>query len=253
MVNVAQAWAERYHQKFPAIEIHVSGGGSGVGIASLINGVADLANSSREMKAKERQAIEANTGKKPLEFIVGSDALAIYVHKDNPLESISLEELAEIYGDNGTITTWSQLGVLLAGCESGSIIRVSRQNNSGTYVYFREAVLRNQRELKLGSIDQSGSKDVVALVANTPCAIGYSGMGYATEKVKMLRIAPNQGAPGIAPTVDNAKSGAYPIARPLLIYTAGEPTGVLKDYLHWIMSEEGQKIVLDMGYIPVKS
>jgi phosphate transport system substrate-binding protein len=205
------------------------------------------------MKAKERQAIEANTGKKPLEFIVGRDALAVYVHKDNPLESISLEELAEIYGENGTITTWSQLGVLLAVCESGNIIRVSRQNNSGTYVYFREAVLRNQRELKLGSIDQSGSKDVVALVANTPCAIGYSGMGYATKKVKMLRIAPKQGAPGIAPTVDNAKSGAYPIARPLLIYTAGEPTGILKDYLHWIMSEEGQKIVLDMGYIPVKS
>ena len=253
MVNVAQAWAERYHQKFPAIEIHVSGGGSGVGIASLINGVADLANSSREMKAKERQAIEANRGKKPLEFIVGSDALAVYVHKDNPLESISLEELAEIYGDNGTITTWSQLGVLLAACESGNIIRVSRQNNSGTYVYFRETVLGNQRELKLGSIDQSGSKDVVALVANTPCAIGYSGMGYATEKVKMLQIAPKKGAPGIAPTVDNAKSRAYPIARPLLIYTAGEPTGVIKDYLHWIMSEEGQQIVLDMGYIPVKS
>jgi phosphate transport system substrate-binding protein len=197
--------------------------------------------------------MESNTGKKPVEFVVGRDALAVYVHKDNPLESISLEELAEVYGEDGSITKWSQLGVQIATCRSEDITRVSRQNNSGTYVYFREAVLGNRRDLKLGSIDQSGSKDVVALVANTPCAIGYSGMGYATDKVKMLKVALQKGAPGIAPTVDNARSGAYPIARPLLIYTAGEPSGIVKDFLNWIMSEEGQQIVLDMGYIPAQS
>lgn len=251
MVNLAQAWAERYHQQFPEIEIQVSGGGSGVGIASLINGVATMANASRKMKAKEYKAVEANTGKKAVEFIVGRDALGVYVHKDNPIASISLEELAEIYGEGATITKWSQLGVQHPACESDTITRVSRQNNSGTYVYFREAVLGKKRDFKLGSIDQSGSKDVVALVSSTPCAIGYSGMGYVTSGVRMLPVSAQKGQPGTPPTVESASSGAYPISRPLHIYTVGEPTGLVKQYLDWILSENGQKIVLEMGYVPV--
>ncbi len=250
MVNLAQAWAERYSEKNPNVQVQVSGGGSGVGIASLINGVVDIANASRKMKDKEVALMKDGTGKDAVEFVVGQDALAIYVHKDNPIESISLEELADIYGDGGATTTWGQLGVENTGCNSGEITRVSRQNNSGTYVYFREAVL-DKNDFKLGSIDQSGSKDVVSLVSTTPCAIGYSGMGYATDDVKMVPVSKVKGEAGVAPTVENAASGAYPIARPLLIYTAGEPTGAVKEYLDWILSPEGQQIVLEMGYVPL--
>ena len=139
------------------------------------------------------------------------------------------------------------------GASSDKIVRVSRQNNSGTYVYFREAVLGKSREYKLGSIDQSGSKDVVSLVSKTPLAIGYSGMAYATPEVKMLKISRKKGEPGVEPTVANAQDGSYPIARPLIIYTSGEPTGPIKAYIDWIMSEEGQKIVAEIGYVPVKA
>lgn len=251
MVNLAQAWAEEYSKIHPDVSIQVSGGGSGVGIASLIDGVADMANASRKMKEKELKRAEQNTGQRPVEFVVGLDALAIYVHNDNPMETISLEELAEIYGDGGAVTTWKQLDVDNSGCASDEITRVSRQNNSGTYYYFREAVLGKGRDFKLGSIDQSGSKDVVALVSQTPCAIGYSGMGYKTDDVKWLTVAGKKGEAGVEPSVASSKDGSYPIARPLLIYTKGEPTGAIKEYLDWIMSPAGQKVVLDLGYVPV--
>jgi len=144
----------------------------------------------------------------------------------------------------------------LAGCGSGgndTITRVSRQNNSGTYVYFRETVLGKDREYKLGSVDQSGSKDVVALVAKTPSAVGYSGMGYATAGVKMLKLSRKKGEPPVAPSVANAKNGTYPLARPLQIYTIGEPTGAVKAYLDWIHSAEGQQVVAQIGYVPIEA
>ncbi|MDP7014769.1 MAG: PstS family phosphate ABC transporter substrate-binding protein [Pirellulaceae bacterium] len=253
MVNLAQAWAEEYNKTHPDVSIQVSGGGSGVGIASLIDGGVDIANTSRKMKEEELQRAETNTGKRPQEVVVGLDALAVYVHKDNPLESISIPELAEIYGDVGKTKTWSALGVNHAGCKSDKITRVSRQSNSGTYHYFREAVLGDARDFKLGSIDQSGSKDVVALVSRTPCAMGYSGMGYKTDDIKWVKVAAEDGQPGVAPSVDSASDGSYPIARPLQIYTLGEPTGLLKEYIDWIMSDAGRKIVLDLGYVPIES
>ena len=251
MINLAQAWAEEYNKIHPEVSIQVSGGGSGVGIASLIEGMSDMANASRKMKDKELSRAEQNTGKKPQEIVVAMDALAVYIHKDNPLQSISLEELAEIYGEGGETTRWKQLGVSNVACTSDEITRVSRQNNSGTYHYFRQAVLGDKRDYKLGSIDQSGSKDVVALVSRTPCAIGYSGMGYCTDEVKWLKISDKKGESGIEPSVASAADGTYPIARPLQIYTLGEPTGALKDYIDWILSSEGQQIVLDLGYVPV--
>lgn len=251
MVNLAQAWAEQYNKINPSMSIQVSGGGSGVGIASLIDGVTDMADASRKMKDSEKDRAKENTGKRPLEFIVALDALAVYVHKDNPIDTISIEELAEVYGDGGEITEWKQLGVKNVGCQSDEITRISRQNNSGTYFYFREAVLGEDRDYKLGSIDQSGSKDVIALVSRTPCAIGYSGMGYKTDEVKWLKISKVKGEEGIAPSVESASDNSYPIARPLHIYTLGEPTGAIKEYLDWIMSPKGQQIVLDMGYVPV--
>jgi phosphate transport system substrate-binding protein len=250
MVNVAQAWAEEYHKKAPAISVQVLGGGSGVGIASLISGNCDLANTSRKMNANELKRTKAKRGIDALEFVVGYDALAVYVHKDNPLEEISLAQLAEIYGEGGKITKWSEMGVKVPA-HSDEIIRVSRQNSSGTYAYFREIVLGSHRDYKLRSIDQSGSKDVVALVGKTPGAIGYSGMGYKTPDVKMLKISKAPGQPAIAPTLENAKQGLYPITRPLQIYSAGEPTGATKQYLDWIMSPDGQQIVKELGYIPL--
>jgi phosphate transport system substrate-binding protein len=251
MVNLAQAWAEEYNKSHPEISVQVSGGGSGVGIASLIEQVTDLANASRDMKSKEYQLAEQNTGKKVRQYTVALDALAIYVHKQNPLNAITIEELAEIYGEEGKITKWSQLGVQNTGCKSDEITRVSRQNNSGTYHYFREAVLGLEREFKLGSIDQSGSKDLVALVGSTPCAIGFSGMGYHTEDSKWLRIAINKGDEGIEPSIAAVNDKSYPLARPLYVYVLGEPSGPTKDYLEWILSPAGQQIVAELGYVPV--
>ncbi len=250
MVNVAQAWAEQYHREHPNIRIQVLGGGSGVGIASLIDGNCDLANTSRKMKKDEIEAARKNRGGDPKEIVVGYDALAIYVHKRNPLDSISLEELADLYGEDGQITRWSQLGVPAGTLGTDQITRINRQSGSGTYSYFREAVLGKGKDLKLASIDANGSKDAVSLVSRTPSAIGYSGMGYATDDVKTLRVSKRRGDPGVAPTVENACNGSYPITRPLQIYVIGEPAGLVKDYLNWILSPEGQKIVVELGYVP---
>ena len=249
MVNLAQAWAETYAKKHPDVSIQVAGGGSGVGIAGLIDNVVDIATSSRQMSEKEIGKAKTSGGE-PKEFIVGQDALAVYVHKDNPMEAISIEELAEIYGDGGKTEKWSDLGVDNKACDAGKIVRVSRQNNSGTYVYFRETVVGEKRDFKDGSIDQNGSKDVVTLVGKTGCAIGYSGMAYATPDVKMLKISKKKGEAAIAPTVENAANHTYPISRPLFLYTRGEPKGVVKEFIDWCLAEEGQKVVADIGYVP---
>ena len=253
MVNLAQAWAESYASLEQKISVEVSGGGSGTGIAALINGTVDIANCSRSMKPSEIEKAVQNTGKEPKEFIVGFDALAVYVHKENPLEKISLQQLADIYGEQGQMTTWSKLDIQYAACKSDEIIRVSRQSNSGTYVYFREAILGKTGDFKLGSRDLHGSKDVVELVANTPCAIGYSGMGYATDHVKMLKVSKKDGEQAAGPSVENTLNGTYPIARPLYIYSLGEPSGDIKKYLDWILSEAGQSIVSKSGYVPVET
>lgn len=250
MLDVAQAWAERYQTVNPASAVAVSGGGSGTGIASMINGTVDIANSSREMTAEEIEAARAN-GNDPIEHIVGYDALAVFLHRDNPIASFTLAQLAEIYAEGGTATSWSDFGVTVPGCGSGEIIRVSRQNSSGTYAYFQEAAL-GEREFKLGARSMNGSSEVVDLVANTPCAIGYSGLAYATEGVKMPCIAAAEGASCVTPSVATASDRSYPIARPLFMYTAGQPEGAVADYLAWINSDEGQCLLLDIGYAPFR-
>jgi phosphate transport system substrate-binding protein len=250
MVNVAQAWAEEYKKAVPGVDVEVSGGGSGVGIAALIKGTVDIANSSRNMKAEEIEQAKKNTGKTPKEIIVGYDALAVYVHKDNPLEEITDEQLAQIYAEGGTITKWSQLGVQIPG-GNDEIIRISRQSSSGTYEFFREHVL-NKKDFKLGSRDMNGSKEVVELCGSTTGAIGYSGMGYNEPgKVKMLKVAAKAGETAYPPTVDNVLNKHYPLARSLLIYTLGEPEGEVKNYIDWILSGSGQKVVAETGYVPL--
>jgi phosphate transport system substrate-binding protein len=202
------------------------------------------------MKPQEIEDAKRNTGKEPREFVVGYDALAVYVHKDNPLDEIALAQLAQVFEEGGNITRWSQLGVKIPGASDDTIVRVSRQSSSGTYEFFREHVLGN-KDFKLGSRDLNGSKEVVELVGSTKTAIGYSGMGYATDAVKMLRLAPKEGAPSVAPTLENTLSRAYPLARSLQVYTLGEPEGAVKAYIDWILTEAGQKIVAETGYVPL--
>jgi phosphate transport system substrate-binding protein len=248
LVNVAQAWAEAYQTVNPAVVVAVSGGGSGTGIAALINGTVDLANASRAIKDKELKLAQDN-GQDPIQHVVGFDALAVYLHPDNPIDTLSLEQLAEIYADGGSYLNWTDLGVEVPGCQDQEIVVVSRQNNSGTYAYFREAVL-GDADFKLGTRDMHGSKDVVDLVENTPCAIGYSGLAYATEHVKLVCVALETGGGCVNPSVATAVDNSYPIARPLFMYTNGIPAGYVGDYLSWIMSNEGQCIILNKGYAP---
>ena len=217
----------------------------------MINGTVDIANASRKMKDKEIQMARDN-GIEPVEHVVGFDALAVFLHPNNPIDTLSLTQLAQIYGEGGAYESWSDLGVTVPGCDSDEIVRVSRQNNSGTYVYFKEAVLGKDNEYKLGSRDLHGSKDVVDLVENTPCAIGYSGLAYANDHTKLACIEKEEGQPCVLPSVDTAIDGTYSIARPLFMYTSGEPEGTVKAYLDWIMSDTGQCIILDKGYAPVR-
>lgn len=252
MVNLAQAWAEEYKKVVPAVSVEISGGGSGVGIAALIKGTVDMATCSRNMKPSEMEQARKNTGKEPTDIVVGYDALAIYVHKDNPLEEITIEQIAQIYAEDGTFTEWSQVGVTAPSLAGQKIVRVSRQSSSGTYEFLREHALNN-KDFKNGSRDMNGSKEVVELVGSTPSAIGYSGMGYATHDVKMLKVAPKAGEPAVAPSLENTLSKSYPIARSLHLYTLGEPSGPVKDFVDWVLSPAGQKIVQETGYVPVSS
>ena len=251
MVNLAQAWAEAYGTVDPGVSVEVSGGGSGVGIAALLNGTADIANSSRTMDSLE-MAKAKGAALDPKEFLVAFDGLAIYVHKDNPLEQISIEELGEIYREGGKIDSWDQVGVKsIPGAQGNKIVRVSRQNNSGTYQYFREHVVGKKNDYKPGSLDMNGSKDVVALVAKTPGAIGYSGLGYATPDVKILKVSAKKGGPAVLPSIATVHDHTYPISRPMFMFTPGEPPPPVRKYIDWAMSDAGQKIVEETGYVPL--
>ena len=251
LVNVAQAWAEAYAEVDATVAVAVTGGGSGTGISAMINGTVDIANASRKMKDKEIEEARKN-GIEPVEHVVGHDALAVFVHPDNPLSEVSIAQLASVYAEGGEVEKWSQLGIKVPGCGSDEIVRVSRQNNSGTYAYFKSAVL-GKKEYKLGSRDMHGSKDVVDLVEKTPCAIGYSGLAYATEHIKMPCVKKDDAAECVAPSQNTASDGSYPVARPLMMYTRGKPEGAVKKYLDWILGDTGQCIISKKGYAPVRA
>lgn len=251
LVNVAQAWAEEYRNVDSNIAVAVSGGGSGTGIAALINGTVDIANASRAMKEKEIKLAKSK-GQDPIQHIVGYDALSVFLHHNNPIDTLSFEQLQSIFVRGGKSTKWSHLGVAVPGCKQDKIVAVSRQNNSGTYAYFKKAVLGKKGKFRQGTLDMHGSKDVVDLVEKTPCAIGYSGLAYANEHVKMACIAKETGGKCVNPSVQTASDRSYPIARPLFMYTNGQPEGEVKKYLDWIMSDIGQCILLKKGYAPAK-
>ncbi len=251
LVNLAQAWAEEYKKVNPNVALAVSGGGSGTGIAALINGTVDIANSSRSMKSEERDEARKNNGMEVKEFIVGMDALAVFVHPLNPLDGLTIEEVACIYGEGGHCSFWHEVrGTIVPGCKDNKIIRVSRQSNSGTYQYFREAVLGKKRDLKLGSMDLNGSRESIDLVEKTPCSIGYSGMGYLNPNVKSLCIKKTNNSTCITPNVKTAMDKSYPISRELYMYTNGKPSPEVEKYLNWTQSTKAHEITIKAGYVP---
>ncbi|GAB4422624.1 MAG: phosphate ABC transporter substrate-binding protein [Anaerolineae bacterium] len=247
LVNLALAWAEKYRTIEPGISIAVTGGGSGTGIAALINGTVDIANASRQMKDKEIEAARAN-GIEPVEITVAIDALAVIVHPDNPVGQLSIDQLSDIY--TGRITNWKEVGG-----NDAPIILLSRETNSGTHVYFLEEVVRKGEDSEDIFAPQTllmpSSVGITSELRRNPNAIGYDGLGYVTEHEKVLAIAKDNNSPHVVPTVESGADGSYPISRGLYMYTAGEPTGVIADYINWIMGPEGQQIVADLGFVPL--
>ncbi len=251
LVNVAQAWAEAYQEVNADVAVAVSGGGSGTGIAALINGTVDIANASRQIKDKDTKMAEER-GHHPVEHIVGYDALAVFLNSANPVDTLTFAQLKDIFGRGGKATKWTDLGIEVPGCKNQQIVVVSRQNNSGTYAYFKETVLGDKGKYRQGTLDMHGSKDVVDLVEKTPCAIGYSGLAYATSHLKMACVSAGDDTPCVMPSEQTASDRSYPIARPLFMYTSGEPQGHVKAYLDWVLSDTGQCIIMKKGYAPVR-
>lgn len=249
MVNLALVWAEAYQEENPQVSISVTGGGSGTGITALASNTVDIANASRAIKAEEIEAMQAN-GIDPIEFVVARDAIAIIVNHDNPVERLTLEQLSAIY--SGAINNWSEVGG-----EDRPIVRLSRETNSGTHVYFLEEVLRlgdPESELLFSrdTLLLPSSEGITSEVRDNPNAIGYDGLGYVTEEVKVLEVATSRGGEYFLPSAETVNNQTYPIARDLYMYTAGEPSEVEGAYLAWIFSPVGQTFVQELGFVPIE-
>lgn len=250
IVNLALAWAEAYHQVEPGVSISVTGGGSGTGIAALINGTVDLANASRQIKPEEREQAEAN-GITPVEFVVARDAIAIIVSPSNPVEQLTIGQLSDIY--SGKIVNWSGVGG-----DDRPIVKLSRETNSGTHVYFLEQVLRrgDSEDKTLFSPDTlllPSSEGITAEVRDNPNAIGYDGLGYVTSDVKVIAVAADLSGPFVLPSSETVNNDTYPIARDLYMYSADQPIGRVLDYINWILGPEAQRIVSQLGFVPTSS
>jgi phosphate transport system substrate-binding protein len=247
IVNLALAWAERYQSNHPEVRISVTGGGSGTGIASLINGTVDIANASRKIKEEEIDEAKSN-GIDPVEHIIARDAIAVIVNPENPVNELTLKQIADIY--SGKYSNWSEVGG-----DDRPIVRLSRETNSGTHVYFLETVLRlgNSDDKTLFSMDTlllPSSEGIIAEVRQNPNAIGYDGLGYVPKDLKMIAIAEEEGGAYVLPSIPTVNDKSYPIARDLYMYTDGQPTGIVKEYLDWILSPEAQEIVAELGFVP---
>ena len=249
MVNLALAWAESYRVVQPDVDIAVTGGGSGTGIAALINGTVDIANASREMKEQEIEDARAN-GIDPQEIVVAVDALAVIVNLANPVNQLSIDQLAEIFA--GRITNWQELGG-----NDAPIVLVSRETNSGTHVYFLEEVVRkgdkeNKDVFAPQTLLMPSSVGITSEVQRNPNAIGYDGLGYVDPAhEKLLAVAKTTDSPYVLPSVATGADGSYPISRPLYMYTDKQTTPEIQDYLAWILGPEGQQIVAELGFVPI--
>jgi phosphate transport system substrate-binding protein len=246
MLQLTTAWAENFMKANPKVQIAVTGGGSGTGIAAMINGTIDIAMASRKMKDKEADEAKAN-GINPMEHVVARDGISVIVNPANPLKELTQAQIADIY--TGVITNWKDVG----GSDH-PITLVGRDNSSGTYEFFLEHVLEKEDYAKTCRHLQSNSA-IVEEVSSNPYAIGYVGLGYlvgAGDKVVGLAVASSEGSPYVKPSEETVKNGTYGIARPLYFYTSGEPQGLVKAFLGFVESEEGQRIVRDEGFVPVK-
>ncbi len=243
LVILAQKWAEVYMSKHPGITIQVTGGGSGTGFAALQNQTTDLANASRPIKAKETESCVKAFGKRPTEYKVCLDGLSVYVSSTNPIKELSLEQLAGIF--TGQIKNWKAVGGLDA-----PISLYSRENSSGTYEFFKEHVLQG-KDFAATAQTMPGTAAVLEAVSKEKNSIGYGGAAYGTG-AKHLAIKKDAHSPAVEPSEENVVKGAYPIWRYLFIYVnPALDKGDLSAYLKWIRSDEGQKVVKEVGYYPL--
>ena len=248
MVNLAQAWAEAFMTTHPTVVVAVTGGGSGTGIAALIAGTCDLAATSRQMKAKELE-LATSQGASPQEWTVALDGLAVVVHPDNPVRRLTLAQLADLF--TGTLQTWQALG----GREE-RVVLLSREVNSGTHVYFKEHVLGasaegSAREFTPEALLLSSSQAIADEVAVNRAAIGYYGMGYLNARNVAVSVARTAEGPAVLPSAETVRTGAYPISRPLFLYTRTSPHGVVQLFLDFVRSSEGQRIVRQEEFVPM--
>ncbi len=250
IVNLALAWAEKYQSEHPDVSISVTGGGSGTGIAAPINGTVDIANASRAIKDEEIAQIEAN-GVTPVQFVIARDAIAVVVNPENPIRQLTLQQISDIY--SGKYNNWSELGG-----ENRPIVRLSRETNSGTHVYFLETVIRlgdknNKTLFSTDTLLMASSEGIIEDVRQNPNAIGYDGLGYIPHDLmdSVIAIGKTADGPFVRPTVQTVNDGSYPVARDLYMYTAGQPKGAIKAYLDWIMTSEAQDIVAQLGFVPI--
>lgn len=249
MVNLAQAWAEKYMEENPGDFVAVTGGGSGTGFASIISGTCDIAISSRDIKEKEI-TLAKKKGINPFEIKVALDGLAVVVNPRNPVNKVTTGQLADIF--SGKIINWKELGG-----EDKKIVVLSREVNSGTHVYFKEHILRrndpnSREEFAPSALMLSSSQAIADEVANNTAAIGYYGMGYISDKQKALSVAKDTKSTFILPTIENVISGKYPISRPLFLYTNYQPQGLVKKFVDFTLSKEGQEIVVKTDFVPIK-
>lgn len=242
MVILGQRWAEIYMKGHPQAKIQVVGGGSGTGFAALQNGMTDIAQSSRPIKDKERQSIKARFNQEVSEYTVARDGVTIYVHEGNPLKALTMAQLKDLY--TGKITNWKQVG----GSDS-PITLYSRENNSGTYVFFKEHVLKKE-DFAISAQTLPGTSAIVNAVSRDKYGIGYGGIAY-TKGVKAVPVKKDDESPAVEASLATIQSGAYPLSRPLFEYTVGAPKPSSKAFIDFCLSPEGQKIVKEVDYVPV--
>jgi phosphate transport system substrate-binding protein len=243
MVVLGQRWAEEYMKKHPTTTIQVTGGGSGTGISALINGTTEVCEASRSMKEAEKAQIKEKTGAPPEEITVAKDGLSVYLNEGNALSELTMDQLKAIY--TGKITNWKDVGG-----PDAKIIPYSRENSSGTYVFFKEHVLANADYTPRAQA-MPGTAAVVNAVSKDKNSIGYGGAAYA-KGIKVIRIKKDAAAAGVAPSDVTVKNGTYPLSRPLFFYLRAKPADEIKAFVDWVLSADGQAVVLKVGYFPVK-